>query len=98
MCRVGGGFTFKELKDFREKLDLVKEPWIKHKECHAFAPWKIMKKDDQPDFFIPPEKSYVVQLKCAELVVSTCFSAKVTCRFPRLQRYVRLCRARTYTS
>ena len=85
-CRVGGGFNYDELKDLRERLDLIKIPWVKSKEYSSLAPWKVTKRDDQPDFFIPPELSVVVQIKCAELVVSTAFSAKMTCRFPRVQR------------
>jgi DNA ligase 4 len=86
VCRVGGGFTYEELRDFRAKLDKVKLPWSAHKTCPSLAPWKISKKDDQPDFFIPPCDSFVLQIKCAELVPSISFSAGVTCRFPRLQR------------
>ena len=51
------------------------------------AQWRVNKKEDQPDFFLPPELSFVLQIKCAELVPSTAFSAGVTCRFPRVQRY-----------
>lgn len=83
---MGGGFNHEELKECRERLDRIKVPWSRARDCPSFAPWKITKKDDQPDFFIPPESSFVVQIKCAELVVSVSFSAKMTCRFPRLQR------------
>ena len=86
VCRVGVGFSFTELKEFRLKLEAVKQPWVGHKDCTFMAPWKPSKKDDIPDFFIPPEDSFVVQVKCAELVPSISFSAGVTCRFPRLQR------------
>lgn len=88
VCRVGGGFTYEELREFRAKLDKVKQPWSAHKTCPSLAPWKISKKDDQPDFFIPPCDSFVLQIKCAELVPSISFSAGVTCRFPRLQRLI----------
>ena len=88
VCRVGGGFNHEELRVLREKLDLIKVPWAKSREYPSLAPWKITKRDDQPDFFFPPDVSVVVQLKCAELVVSDSFSAKMTCRFPRVQRYV----------
>ena len=86
VCRVGGGFNYEELKECREKIDLVKVPWEKARGYPSLAPWKITKRDDQPDFFIPPEASFVLQLKCAELVPSVSFSAKMTCRFPRIQR------------
>ena len=70
VCRVGVGFSFTELKEFRLKLEAVKQPWVGHKDCTFMAPWKPSKKDDIPDFFIPPEDSFVVQVKCAELVPS----------------------------
>jgi hypothetical protein len=49
-------------------------------------PWNNVKKDDIPSIFIKPEDSFIVQLKCAELVDSNVFTANMTCRFPRLQK------------
>lgn len=44
-----------------------------------------MAKKDLPNVFIPPEKSIVVTLKCAEIVPSANFSCGLCCRFPRIQ-------------
>jgi hypothetical protein len=34
--------------------------------------WKP-KPGDKPDFFIPPRESFVLQIKCAELVINLSF-------------------------
>jgi hypothetical protein len=83
---VGGGFSFDQLGEFRAKIDAIKRPYKELKNHPNMGVWRVNKKDDQPDFFLPPELSFVLQLKCAELVPSTAFSAGVTCRFPRVQR------------
>jgi len=45
-------------------------------------PW-TMKTDDIPDVFIAPNHSVIMEIKCAELVVTDQFSAGKTPRFPR---------------
>ena len=46
------------------------------------APWN-MAVDDVPDVFVPPDKSFVLEIKCAELHKTNQFSANFTPRFPR---------------
>lgn len=45
-------------------------------------PWN-MKPDDAPDVFITPNRSVIMEIKCAELVITDQFSAGRTPRFPR---------------
>jgi hypothetical protein len=95
VCRVGTGYSFDELKELREKLESIKIPWEKSftgvkgpngvRTQPMMAYWKP-KPDNKPDFFIPPKESFVLQVKCAELVDSTAFSAGITARFPRVER------------
>eukprot|EP01038_Epipyxis_sp_PR26KG_P009014 gene9014-12157_t len=84
LCKVGTGYSFAELLDLRKKLEDICVEW-KRTPDHL-VPWRIAKRDDRPDVYIPPEKSFVIQLKCAEVVESDCFSAGFTCRFPRVER------------
>jgi hypothetical protein len=95
VCRVGTGYSFDELKELREKLEPIKIPWetsftggkgpngVRNQPMMAY--WKP-KPVDKPDFFIPPKESFVLQIKCAELVYSTSFPAGITARFPRVER------------
>ena len=91
ICKVGTGYSFEQLEELRAKLGAVAQEWDKSNRHYLpphFCPWRIGKLDDIPDVWIPPEHSIIVELKCAELVTSTQFSAGVTCRFPRL-RHIR---------
>jgi hypothetical protein len=89
ICKVGTGYSFAQLEELRNKLNPVKIPWDTNNKNYLpkhFCPWRIGKLDDVPNFWIPPEKSIVVELKCAEIVASNQFSAGYTCRFPRLRK------------
>ncbi len=86
LCKVGTGYSFQELTELREKINEVCVPWDAKSPPEHLAHWKIAKRDDRPNVYIPPEKSFVMQLKCAEIVDSVSFSCGLTCRFPRVQR------------
>lgn len=89
LCKVGTGYNFQELEELRKKLKDKVIPWDRVDKQNLpphFSPWRIGKNDDIPDVWIPPADSVVVELKCAEIVQSTQFSAGVTCRFPRLRK------------
>ena len=89
ICKVGTGYSFSELEDLRGRLGPVVKQWDKTNRQYLpphFCPWRIGKVEDIPDVWIPPENSIIIELKCAELVTSTQFSAGITCRFPRLRK------------
>jgi hypothetical protein len=86
LCKVGTGYNFQELTELREKLSVIAVPWDVKSPPEHLSHWKIAKRDDRPHVYIPPEKSFVMQLKCAEIVESISFSCGYTCRFPRVQR------------
>jgi DNA ligase-4 len=89
VCKIGTGYSFMQLEELRGKLAPVVQQWDKtsrnFKPPH-FCTWAIGKTDDIPDVWVPPENSIVVELKCAQLVLSSDFSAGITCRFPRLRK------------
>jgi hypothetical protein len=64
------------------------KPWEKtnkrFKPKH-FKPWKP-KGDTVPDYWIPPEKSRILEIKAFEMVSSTEFSAQKCLRFPRIHK------------
>uniref|UniRef100_A0A1A8NYI9 DNA ligase n=1 Tax=Nothobranchius rachovii TaxID=451742 RepID=A0A1A8NYI9_9TELE len=80
-CRVGSGYTMKELYDLGLKL-------AKH--------WKVYKKKDppasilcgteKPEVYIEPCNSVIVQVKAAEIVASDVYKTNCTLRFPRIEK------------
>lgn len=88
ICKVGTGYSFQQLQELRNKLAPLAISWDADSEHGPYhlQHWHIAKRDDRPHVYYPPEQSIVLQLKCAELVESTSFSAGYTCRFPRVQR------------
>jgi hypothetical protein len=84
VCKVGTGYSFDELLALRKIIAEICVPWQPGRPPAHLAHWKMPKKDT-PNVYIPPEKSIVVQLKCAEIVPSANFSSGLCCRFPRIQ-------------
>lgn len=84
-CKVGSGYSKKELSDFNNKL-------VDH--------WKIFDKKnpptniilasgfkEKPDAWIEPSKSCIVQIKAAEIIESDRFKTGCTLRFPRVEKF-----------
>ena len=92
VIRVGTGYSFDELEHIRKLIDPalggVGVPWEKKNLPKELADWNVPNNEDKPNFYIPPEKSFIMQIKCAELTkcLHKTFSAEITCRFPRVQR------------
>ncbi|KAG7463404.1 hypothetical protein MATL_G00176210 [Megalops atlanticus] len=80
-CRIGSGYTMKELYELGLKL-------AKH--------WKVYRKNDppasilctteKPEVYIDPCNSVVIQVKAAEIVDSDMYKTNCTLRFPRIER------------
>ncbi|KAM6945810.1 DNA ligase 4 [Aplochiton taeniatus] len=80
LCRVGSGYTMKELYDLGLKL-------AKH--------WKVYRKNDppasilcgteRPEVYIEPCNSVIIQVKAAEIVGSDMYKTSCTLRFPRIE-------------
>lgn len=81
LCRIGSGYTMKELYDLGLKL-------AKH--------WKVYRKSDppasllcgteRPEVYIEPCHSVILQVKAAEIVGSDMYKTNCTLRFPRIEK------------
>lgn len=85
VCKVGTGYSFQQLSSIRQQIAAVSVPWDVHRPPRHFAPWRP-RAQDRPDVYIPPDKSIVVEVKCAELTTTDMYSAGLTCRFPRIHK------------
>jgi ATP-dependent DNA ligase len=83
--KVGTGFSRQDTEAWREKLRDLGRPWPKTKKEGApphLCGWWPSKIDDRPDVWYPPDKSFLLELKCAQLVSSEVWKAGKTFRFP----------------
>ncbi|KAK3510421.1 hypothetical protein QTP70_005919 [Hemibagrus guttatus] len=81
VCRIGSGYTMKELYELGLKL-------AKH--------WKVYRKNsppagilcgtEKPEVYIEPRNSVIIQVKAAEIVTSDMYKTNCTLRFPRIER------------
>lgn len=95
LVKVGGGFNYDELAKMRDLIGTAcagsQKAMLSSKSNskiqNSYVPSYVAewhpKRDDIPNIWIPPEKSFVIQIKCAEITPSTSFSCGYTCRFPR---------------
>ncbi|XP_042224034.1 DNA ligase 4-like isoform X2 [Homarus americanus] len=77
-CRIGSGYTVAELGELVDKLS----PHTKVGQ----QPKNVVVSREKPDVWIDPVKSYIVQVRAAEIVKSDLYQAKVTLRFPRVEK------------
>ncbi|XP_054479774.1 DNA ligase 4 [Anoplopoma fimbria] len=81
LCRIGSGYTMKELYELGLKL-------AKH--------WNIYRKNDppasilcgteKPEVYIEPCNSVIIQVRAAEIVGSDMYKTNCTLRFPRIEK------------
>jgi len=83
-CKCGTGYTHEELRELRERLDLV--PARARTLPPYILPDTVLEPDDRPDVWVrDPEKSVVMELIVYEILECRWdkFRAKFTTRFPR---------------
>ncbi|XP_027722174.1 DNA ligase 4 [Vombatus ursinus] len=81
LCRVGSGYTMKELYDLGLKLSKHWKPF--HKRA---PPNSILCGTEKPEVYIEPCNSVIVQIKAAEIVSSDMYKTDCTLRFPRIEK------------
>lgn len=81
LCRVGSGYTMKELYDLGLKLANYWKPF--HKKA---PPSSILCGTEKPEVYIEPCNSVIVQIKATEIVPSEMYKAGCTLRFPRIEK------------
>ncbi|XP_035224665.1 DNA ligase 4-like [Stegodyphus dumicola] len=83
-CKVGSGYSLKELYELSGKLGQHWEAYNPKKSPSCLVIGGGRK--EQPDVWIEPSKSQIVQVKAAEIVRSSCFTTNYTLRFPRVEK------------
>uniref|UniRef100_A0A8D0E747 DNA ligase n=1 Tax=Salvator merianae TaxID=96440 RepID=A0A8D0E747_SALMN len=81
ICRVGSGYSMKELYDLGLKLAKYWKPYHRRD-----PPPNILCGTEKPEVFIEPYNSVIVQIKAAEIVSSDMYRTDYTLRFPRIER------------
>uniref|UniRef100_A0A8C3SL56 DNA ligase n=1 Tax=Chelydra serpentina TaxID=8475 RepID=A0A8C3SL56_CHESE len=81
ICRVGSGYTMKELYDLGLKLAKHWKPYRKRD-----PPCNILCGTEKPEVYIEPCNSVIVQIKAAEIVTSDMYKTDCTLRFPRIEK------------
>nr|XP_006639224.2 PREDICTED: DNA ligase 4 isoform X1 [Lepisosteus oculatus] len=80
-CRVGSGYTMKELYDLGLKLAKYWKPYRKKD-----PPATVLCGTEKPEVYIDPCKSVIIQVKAAEIVDSDMYKTECTLRFPRIEK------------
>jgi ATP-dependent DNA ligase len=71
--RCGSGITFQEWEELEKRLPF--KPWPKGGRCPTFfKPWKPSRRD-VPDFYVEPQDSVVLEVKCMAIEESDSFSS-----------------------
>ncbi|NP_001081114.1 DNA ligase (ATP) 4 [Xenopus laevis] len=81
ICRVGSGYTMKELFDLGLKLA---PHWKTYRKRDP--PSNILCGIEKPEVFIQPCNSVILQIKAAEIVSSDMYKTGCTLRFPRIEK------------
>ncbi|XP_018418656.1 PREDICTED: DNA ligase 4 [Nanorana parkeri] len=81
VCRIGSGYTMKELYDLGLKLA---PHWKRYSKRDP--PSSILCGTEKPEVYIQPGNSVILQVKAAEIVPSDMYKTNCTLRFPRIEK------------
>ncbi|XP_060566406.1 DNA ligase 4-like [Ruditapes philippinarum] len=84
-CKIGSGYSKKELQDFNAKLVDHWQAFDKKNPPKCIELASGFK--EKPDAWIEPSKSAIVQIKAAEIIDSDRFRTGSTLRFPRVEKF-----------
>ncbi|XP_025109281.1 DNA ligase 4-like isoform X2 [Pomacea canaliculata] len=82
-CKVGSGYSKNQLREFNQRLAEHWQVFDKRKPPACIELASGFK--EKPDAWIQPDKSCIVQVKAAEIIVSERFKVGYTLRFPRVE-------------
>ncbi|XP_069022381.1 DNA ligase 4 [Embiotoca jacksoni] len=80
-CRIGSGYTMKELYDLGLKLA---EHWKVYRKNDP--PASLLCGTEKPEVYIEPRNSVILQVKATEIVGSDMYKTNCTLRFPRIEK------------
>ncbi|KAK9767959.1 DNA ligase (ATP) [Basidiobolus ranarum] len=84
-CRVGTGYTSQQIENFNAE---TKDHWLPYNTQDPPTWLNVASSGrEKPDVYIYPTHSKVVQVKGAEVIVSTSYGAGYTLRFPRFVQF-----------
>uniref|UniRef100_A0A2C9JHQ7 DNA ligase n=1 Tax=Biomphalaria glabrata TaxID=6526 RepID=A0A2C9JHQ7_BIOGL len=82
-CKVGSGYSKKQLKTFNE---LLSEHWQVYNKSKPPKHLELASGfKEKPDVWLPPDKSKILQIKATEIIESDRFKTGCTLRFPRVE-------------
>ncbi|XP_068575846.1 DNA ligase 4 isoform X2 [Cebidichthys violaceus] len=81
LCRIGSGYTMKELYDLGLKLA---KHWNVYRKNDP--PASILCGTEKPEVYIEPCNSVILQVRAAEIVSSDMYKTNCTLRFPRIEK------------
>ncbi|KAM8904251.1 DNA ligase 4 isoform 1-T2 [Spinachia spinachia] len=81
LCRIGSGYTMKELYDLGLKLA---KHWHVYRKNNP--PASILCGTEKPEVYIEPCNSVIIQVRAAEIVGSDMYKTNCTLRFPRIEK------------
>uniref|UniRef100_T1JBC6 DNA ligase n=1 Tax=Strigamia maritima TaxID=126957 RepID=T1JBC6_STRMM len=84
VCRVGSGYSLKELYELNMQLGEHWQKFDKNSPPHCIVVENNQR--ERPDIWIEPSKSRILQIKAAEINKSDKFKTGYTLRFPRVEK------------
>jgi DNA ligase-4 len=81
-CKIGSGYSLKELYDFNQKLA---DKWKTFDKKNP--PKHLQLAYEKPDAWIEPKDSFIVQVKAVEICNSDKYKTGASLRFPRLEAF-----------
>jgi DNA ligase-4 len=81
-CKIGSGYTMKELYDFNQKMANKWQPFDKKN-----PPKHLQVTYERPDVWIKPSESFIVQVKAVEVNPTEKYKAGFTLKFARLEKF-----------